>query len=163
MRSLRQLFCSARAEAQAMRLKTMLLALLVVIVAGCATGPDYKDIGAEIEPVEAGKGRIYVYRPQLSFLYVGAVTLNSEPVRVPSAGGFVYVDKAPGDYKVEVDAVTDESTTFELEAGKEVYVRITVDPGGYFLYTITPQITDRETAIKEMQELNYMERPEVGG
>ena len=141
-----------------MRLRTTLFAVLAVIaVSGCASGPEYKDIGAEIAPIEAGMGRVYLYRPQISFLYVGGVTLNGEPVRVPSAGGFVYVDKTPGEYKVEIDAVTDESTTFNLDAGKEAYVRITIDPGGYFLYTITPQITDRETAIHEMQELNYVE------
>lgn len=145
-----------------MRLKGILLVLFAVVtVSGCATGPEYKDIGSEIAPIEVGKGRVYVYRPQLSFLYVGGVMLNGEPVRVPSAGGFVYVDKMPGKYKVEVDAVTDESTIFQLEAGKEVYVRITIDVGGYFLYTITPQITDRETAIHEMQELNYVERPKA--
>ena len=141
-----------------MRLRMVLVALVAIMtVSGCASGPEYKDIGADIAPIEPGKGRVYLYRPQLSFLYVGGVTLNGEPVRVPSAGGFVYVDKMPGTYKVEVDAVTDESTTFELEAGKEVYVRITIDAGGYFLYMITPQITDRETAIHEMQELNYVE------
>jgi hypothetical protein len=139
-----------------MRLKTMLLVLLAAVVAGCATGPEYKDIGSEIAPIEEGKGRVYVYRPQLSFLYVGSVTLNGEPVRVPAAGGFVYVDKTPGNYKVDVHAVTDESTIFQLDAGKEVYIRITVDAGGYFLYTITPQITDRATAVQEMQELNYI-------
>jgi len=134
----------------------MLPVLLAAVVAGCATGPEYKDIGSELAPIEAGKGRVYIYRPQLSFLYVGGVTLNGEPVRVPGAGGFVYVDKTPGKYKVEGDAVTDESTTFQLDAGKEVYIRITVDAGGYFLYTITPQITDRPTAVQEMQELNYI-------
>ena len=145
-----------------MRLRIVLLALLVITtVSGCASGPEYKDIGADIAPIEPGKGRVYLYRPQMSFLYVGGVTLNGEEVRVPSAGGFVYVDKTPGKYKVEVDAVTNESTTFDLEAGKEVYVRITIDAGGYFLYMITPQITDRETAIQEMQELNYMERPKA--
>jgi len=145
---------------QDMRLKRRLLALLAIItISGCATGPEYKDIGSEIAPIEPGKGRVYLYRPQMSFLYVGGVTLNGEPVRVPAAGGFVFVDKTPGKYKVEIDAVTNESTTFQLEAGKEVYVRITIDVGGYFLYTITPQITDRETAIQEMQELNYVERP----
>jgi len=136
----------------------ILVAMLVALVVGCATGPEYKDIGAEIAPIEAGKGRVFIYRPQLSFLYVGAVTLNGEDVRVPSAGGFVYVDKEPGEYEVMVDAVTDESATFQLEEGKEVYIRITVDVGGYFLYTISPQLTDRETAVQEMQELNYLGR-----
>lgn len=142
-----------------MRLKRTLLALLgVITISGCASGPEYKDIGTEIAPVQAGMGRVFIYRPQLSFLYVGGVMLNGEPVRVPAAGGFVYVDETPGKYKITIDAVTDESTNFDLEAGKEVYVRITIDVGGYFLYTITPQITDRETAIQEMQELNYVER-----
>ena len=140
-----------------MRLTRILLTLLVVLVVGCASGPEYKDIGSGISPIEPGKGRIYVYRPQLSFLYVGAVTLNGEEVRVPAAGGFIFVDREPGEYVVLVDAVTDESATFELEAEKEVYIRITVDAGGYFLYTISPQITDRATAVEEMQKLNYVE------
>ena len=139
------------------RLTGILFVLLIVLVAGCASGPEYKDIGSGITPIEPGSGRIYVYRPQLSFLYVGAVTLNGEEIRVPAAGGFVFVDKEPGEYEVLVDAITDESTTFELEAEKEVFIRITVDAGGYFLYTISPQITDRATAVQEMQELNYVD------
>ena len=138
-----------------MRLDKELLALFVVLVCGCATGPEFKDIASEIAVLEPGKGRVYLYRPQMSFLYVGAVTLNGEAVRVPSAGGFIYVDTEPGPYEVVVDAATDESTTFELEAGQDVFVRITVNAGGWFLYTISPQLTDRDTAIREMQELSY--------
>ena len=138
-----------------MRLDRTLLALLVAFVCGCATGPEYKEIQSDIAAVEAGKGRVYVYRPQMSFLYVGSITLNGEEVRVPSAGGFVYVDKEPGEYEVVVDAATNESANFSLDAGEEIFIRITVDAGGLFLYTITPQFTDRDTAIQEMQELNY--------
>ncbi len=132
-----------------------LLFLFAAIMVGCATGPEYKDIEGNISPVEAGKGRVYIYRPQRSFLYIGAVTLNGEPVRVPSAGGVVFVDRDPGEYEVIVDAVTDEAASFELEDGEEVFIRITVDAGGWALYTILPRITDRDAAIQEMQELNY--------
>ena len=138
-----------------MHFERTLLAFIAVLVCGCATGPEYKDIASEIAAIEPGKGRVHIYRPQMSFLYVGAVTLNGEEVRVPSAGGFIYVDKEPGLYEVVVDAATDESTTFELEAGQELFIRITVDAGGWFLYTISPRLTDRDTAIREMQELNY--------
>ena len=138
-----------------MRLYTTLLALFVVLAWGCATGPEYKDIAPDIAALELGKGRIYIYRPQMSFLYVGAITLNGEEVRVPSAGGFVYVDKEPGEYEVVVDAATNEAANFEMVAGEEIFIRITVDAGGLFLYTISPQFSDRDTAIREMQELNY--------
>ncbi len=132
-----------------------LLILFLAVFCGCATGPEYKEIRSEIEPIAPGKGRVYLYRPQLSFLYVGAVRLNGEEIRVPSAGGFVFVDKDPGEYEVVVDAVTDEAATFELNAGEEIFIRITVDLGGYYLYSILPQVTDRDTAITEMQQLNY--------
>lgn len=138
-----------------MRLDRTLLALFVVLAWGCATGPEYKEIQSDIAAIEAGKGRIYFYRPQMSFLYVGSVTLNGEEVRVPAAGGFVYVDKPPGEYEVVIDAASTEAATFEFEAGEEIFIRITVDAGGLFLYTISPQFTDRDTAIREMQELNY--------
>jgi hypothetical protein len=140
----------------------ILLALFVVFICGCATGPEYKEIEPDIEAIEAGKGRVYVYRPQMSFLYVGAITLNGEEVRVPAAGGFVYVDKEPGEYEVIVDAATDESAMFELRSGEEVFIRVTVDAGGLFLYTISPQFTDRDTAIEEMRELHYR-GPSVNG
>ncbi|UCH48910.1 MAG: hypothetical protein JSU95_03650 [Betaproteobacteria bacterium] len=138
-----------------MRLHRTLPALFVALMWGCATGPEYKEIQSDIPAIEAGKGRVYLYRPQMSFLYVGSVTLNGEEVRVPSAGGFVYVDKEPDEYEVVIDAATNESARFEMEAGEEIFIRITVDAGGLFLYTISPQFTDRDTAIKEMQELNY--------
>lgn len=138
-----------------MRLDKILLALSTALAFGCATGPEYKEIESDIAAIEPGKGRVYLYRPQMSFLYVGAITLNGEEVRVPSAGGFVYVDKEPGEYEVVVDAATNEAATFDMEAGEEIFIRITVDAGGLFLYTISPQFTDRDTAIREMQELNY--------
>lgn len=138
-----------------MRLDRTMLALFAVLVGSCATGPEYKNIATDIAAIEPGKGRVYVYRPQMSFLYVGAVTLNGEDVRVPPAGGFTYVDKEPGAYKVIVDAATDESAIFELASGEEIFIRITVNAGGWFLYTISPEITDRDTAIREMQESNY--------
>lgn len=143
-----------------MHLERTFLALFVLLAWGCATGPEYKDIGSEIAPIEPGKGRVFFYRPQMSFLYVGTVTLNGEEIRVPSAGGFEFVDKKPGEYEAVVDAVTNESTAFQLEDGKEVYIRITVDVGGWTLYTISPQITDRETAVQELQELNYIGHPD---
>ncbi len=138
-----------------MRLDRTLLAFLATLICGCATGPEFKDIASEIPAIEAGRGRVYVYRPQMSFLYVGSVTLNGEEVRVPAAGGFVFVDKEPGAYEVIVDAITNEAATFELESGEAIFIRITVIAGGWFLYTISPQLTDRDTAIQEMQELNH--------
>ena len=144
-----------------MRLHKTLLILLAALVAGCALGPEYKDIESDIAPIEAGKGRIYIYRPQLSFLYVGSVSLNGEEMRVPSAGGFVFVDRAPGEYEVVVDSVTTENARFQLQADQERFIRITVDAGGYFLYTISPQLTDRGRAREEMQELNYVGPPSV--
>ena len=139
-----------------MRLAKKLLILFVALACGCATGPEFAEIQSEIPSIETGQGRVFIYRPQLSFLYVGSVSLNGEEVRVPPAGGFVFVDRTPGEYEVVVDSVTVESATFQLEADEEKFIRITVDAGGYFLYTISPQLTERETALEQLQELNYI-------
>ena len=140
-----------------MALRIALLALFIASVSGCASGPEFSEVRSAIPDIEAGKGRIYIYRPQRSFLYVGSVSVNGEEIRVPAAGGLLYVDRAPGDYEIVVDSITVEKARLTLDAGAEKFVRITVTTEGHFLYTIYPKIEDKATATEEMQGLNYIE------
>ena len=140
-----------------MALRTALLALFAVSVFGCASGPEFWEVQSIIPEIEAGKGRIYIYRPQRSFLYVGSVSINGEEIRVPDAGGLLFVDRVPGEYEIVVDSITAEKTKLRLDVGEEKYVRITVTTEGHFLYTIYPKIEDEVSAIEEMQDLNYID------
>ena len=139
-----------------MALRIALLALFIVSAFGCASGPEFAEVRSAIPDVEAGKGRIYIYRPQRSFLYVGSVSINGEEIRVPEAGGLLFVDRVPGEYEIVVDSITAEKARIRLDAGDEKYVRITVTTEGHFLYTIYPKIEDKATATEEMQDLNYI-------
>ena len=138
-------------------LSKTLLILCAAVVCGCASGPEYGQVQTTVPAVEPGKGRIYVYRPQRSFLYVGSVSINGEEIRVPEAGGVLFVDRAPGAYEVVVDSITVEKAAFQLNAAEERYVRITVTTEGHFLYTIYPQLKDKASAVEEMQDLKYIE------
>lgn len=134
-----------------------LLALLIVFVSGCATGPEFAEVQSTIPQIETGQGRIYIYRPQRSFLYVGSVRINGEEIRVPEAGGLLFVDRPPGDYEIVVDSITTETAKLWLGAGEERYVRITVTTEGQFLYTIYPKVEDSAIATQEMQDLNFID------
>ncbi len=133
-----------------------LLTLFVVTMFGCASGPEFSEVQSTIPEIEAGKGRIYIYRPQRSFLYVGSVRINGEEIRVPNAGGLLFVDREPGDYEIVVDSITTETTKLWLGAGEERYIRITVTTEGHFLYTIYPKVEDEAVASQEMQDLNFI-------
>ncbi|KPK28689.1 MAG: hypothetical protein AMJ66_10585 [Betaproteobacteria bacterium SG8_40] len=139
-----------------MALRIACLALFLASVFGCASGPEFAEVRSAIPEIEAGKGRIYLYRPQRSFLYVGSVRINGEEIRVPEAGGLLFVDREPGDYEIVVDSITTEKAKIWLGPGEERYVRITVTTEGHFLYTIYPKVEDKSTATQEMLDLNFI-------
>jgi hypothetical protein len=93
-------------------------------LAGCASGKSYQEMASSIAPAPRTQGRIYFVRPAD---YVGAaiqpdIRLNDEVVGKSIPGGFFYVDRPPGDYKVSMFTEVENSVNFRLSAGETKYI-----------------------------------------
>lgn len=129
--------------------------LFTALLAGCASGPSYKDIASEISDLEPGQGRIYIYRTAI----VGAavqpsVRLNDEVVGKAKPNGFFYVDRPPGDYVVATSTEAKRSLSLVLEEGNETYVRLDVKMG-FMVGHVKPVLVEPSEGFEDIQKLNY--------
>ncbi|MEJ2228675.1 MAG: DUF2846 domain-containing protein [Alphaproteobacteria bacterium] len=88
--------------------------LLSLLLAGCATGPQYTDIQANIHPVVPNKRRIYFYRTAWPSA-VGmqpVIYVNGKAVGKSQPDGFFIIDVEPGNVRVEIEkSVWEENIT----------------------------------------------------
>jgi hypothetical protein len=140
-----------------MKYSKLMLVFITLLVAGCATGPKYTEVSSSIPAMQPDKGRIYFYRTANMF---GSgiqpkVKLNGEIVGKSKPGGFFFVDREPGNYKVVLSTETDKKLSFQLEPGNEKYVRMTVGLG-LVVYRVYPELEDKNVAMEEIRDLSYI-------
>ncbi|QNB14131.1 DUF2846 domain-containing protein [Paraburkholderia bannensis] len=133
---------------------------VAMLAAGCASGPQYKDVASSIPTLAADHGRIYFFR---SDSFGGAmiqpeIKLNDKVVGHSVPGGFFYVDETPGDYTVSTTTETKKEVTFALHAGDTKYVRTSISMG-ILVGHITPTLDDPDTAPHEIEQLKYIGAP----
>lgn len=136
--------------------KIVLAGMSTLLVAGCATGPQYKDVAASIPTLAADHGRVYFFRSE-SFggaMIQPEIKLNEQVVGRSVSGGFFYVDEPPGSYTVSTKTEVTRSVDFTLHAGETKYVRTSISMG-VLVGHITPSLDDPETAPKEIESLKY--------
>lgn len=129
---------------------------VAMLAAGCASGPQYKDIASSIPTLAPDHGRIYFFRDSA---FGGAaiqpeIRLNEQVVGRSIPGGFFYVDENPGSYTVSTTTETKKTITFALRAGDTKYVRTSLSMG-LLVGRITPTLDDPETAPQEIEQLKY--------
>lgn len=130
---------------------------LLALVAGCASGPDFKTYTATLQPPEAGKSRVWFYRPSkmAGSMVQPMVNVNNVPLFKAQPGCFFYSDMAPGQY--EVKCATEWADKGQLTVGENspAYVRLNLLPG-LFVGHILPKQVPEERALKEMQGLHLI-------
>jgi len=133
------------------------VALLAGILAGCATGPKYEEVRSGFAPLPAAQGRIFFYRSgnPIGSGIQPSVMLNSEKVGDSQPGGFFFVDRAPGNYEVNLTTEVERKLTFTLESGQEQYVRMSVGLG-VLVYRVYPELVDKKTGEEELKGLSYI-------
>jgi hypothetical protein len=137
--------------------RTLLLSAgVALLAAGCASGPQYKDVAASIPTLAPDHGRIYFFR---SDNFGGAavqpeIRLNDQVVGRSVPGGFFYVDEAPGEYTVSTSTEVKRQIKFTLRAGDTKYVRTSISMG-FLVGHVAPTLDDPETAPKEIEALKY--------
>jgi|WetSurSiteA1Bulk_404760.scaffolds.fasta_scaffold169575_1 hypothetical protein len=132
------------------------LGLLAGVVAGCATGPKYEEVRGGFPALVAEQGRIYFYRSSnpIGSGIQPSVMLNGQKVGDSKPGGFFFVDRAPGNYEVNLTTEVDKKLTFTLEPRQERYVRMSVGLG-VVVYRVYPELVDRKTGEEELKGLSY--------
>lgn len=134
----------------------LLLVLIALLLAACASGPRYTDVASKFPTLAADHGRIWFYRSGTMF---GAgiqpdVMLNGARVGDSTPGGFFFIDRPAGNFEVLLSTEVERKVTFTLAPKEERYVRMTVGLG-VIVYRVYPELVDPAEALKEIVELSY--------
>jgi hypothetical protein len=137
-----------------------LLSLLLVIgsaalMTGCATGPSYSQFKASIPALARDDGRIYFYRTaELGAAVQPDVHLNDQVIGTAAPDGFFYVDRPPGNYKVETATEVERTLSLTLDKGQTRYVRFDVSLG-FLVGHVYPVLVEDATGESEIANCYY--------
>ncbi len=130
--------------------------VVALLAAGCASGPQYKDMAASIPTLADGQGRIYFFRE--TSLFGGGIQpeirVNNTAVGNSIPGAFFYVDEPAGKYTVATKTEVEKDVTFSLNSGETKYVRTSVGLG-ILVGRITPTLEQAGSAQSIIQGLKY--------
>jgi hypothetical protein len=128
-----------------------------LLLAGCASGPQYNEMAASIPTLTPGQGRIYFFR-ESSLLGGGAVQpeimLNGKAVGNSIPGAFFYVDEPAGEYVVSTKTEVEKTVSFVLDAGDTKYIRTHIG-FGILIGRITPTVESADSAMPIIEGLKY--------
>ncbi|MCD9231045.1 DUF2846 domain-containing protein [Ralstonia pseudosolanacearum] len=137
--------------------RTLLLCTAALVtMAGCASGPPYREMATSIPTLAPQNGRLYFFR---SSSMIGAavqpdIKLNGETVGESKPGGFFYVDRPAGHYTVSTATETEKTLSLALDAGETKYVRTAVSVG-LAVGRVVPTLADPATAQTAIEGLSY--------
>jgi hypothetical protein len=135
--------------------KILLLAIGVTLVAACASGPTYRESAAKTPPIEAGKGRIFIYRKTTFGTAIQPeVKINDRTVGKAKPRGYFYVDLPPGEYEISASTEAERSLGLTLDAGEERYVRLEMKMGAFVAH-VKPLLVDTAEGQEQIQEMKY--------
>jgi len=138
--------------------RAIMLCAFLPLLAACATGPTFADLHATEPAVSADVGRIYLYRTA-PFLGGGAAVqpaIKVDGVKVGDAvpGGYLYIDKPAGTYKISTATETEESVDLTVAPGDTRYVRFDISLG-LLIGHVSPSIIDPQQGAKEIKECHF--------
>jgi Protein of unknown function (DUF2846) len=140
-------------------MKKLYYLLLIIsssaLMTGCATGPKYSQVKASFPALAPENGRIYFYRiTSLGAAVQPAVKLNGEEVGTAKPSGFFYVDRPPGNYKVETSTEVKRQLSLELDKNQTRYVRLNISIG-FFVGHVYPELIEDAIGEKEISDCSY--------
>ena len=136
-------------------MKIFLPLFATAVVAGCASGPSYQEQAAQMQPVDAANGRIYIYRKSAFGAAVQPkVRINGEEVGKAQPKGFFYVDLSPGTYDISASTEAERNLNVTLDAGEEKYVRLEIKMGA-FVGHVKPVLVEKSVGLEEIQKMKY--------
>lgn len=140
--------------------KNWIRAALVVaalpLIAACAGGPSYSQMHASEPALASDSGRIYFYREggMMGAAIQPAVDVNGTKVGEAVPGGYFYIDRPAGTYKVSATTEKEEAVDVTLEPGQVRYVKLDISMG-FMAGHVTPSVVDPAVGAKEIGDCSY--------
>lgn len=132
--------------------KAALSVMTLLVLAGCASGPGFKEVSSGFPSLAPENGRIFFYRiAAMGAAVQPDVMLNSKKVGNAVPMGFFFVDSAPGDYEVTTSTEVKKTLTFHLDAGQTRYVRLNISMG-FMVGHVYPELMEDTIGAKEIQQ-----------
>jgi hypothetical protein len=124
----------------------------VVLVAGCASGPNFKTYSPTVPPPKEGQSRVWFYRPSTMFgtAVQPVVKINDAPLYKAQPGCFFYADEAPGKYEIKCSTEWADKGDLTVVENKTAYIKLEILPG-LFVGHILPKQVSEEQGLKEIQ------------
>jgi hypothetical protein len=140
-------------------MKKLYYLLLIIsssaLMTGCATGPKYSQVKASFPALAPENGRIYFYRvTSLGAAVQPVVKINGEVIGTAKPSGFFYVDRPPGNYKVETSTEVKRQLSLELDKNQTRYVRLNISIG-FFVGHVYPELVEDVIGEKEISDCSY--------
>lgn len=129
--------------------RSLISAVFLLCVAGCASGPTYEELSSTISPPLPLDGRIYFYSATSSYTdFRFAVTVDGEDVGKVKPNSFIYVDRLAGSYEISLPANPERKLSLTLQDSEVKYVRLDVKTGLFGgdvnLVPVDPAIGEQE-------------------
>lgn len=134
-----------------------LLLICVFTLASCASGMKHAQLVSHMPTIQPNFGRIFFYRDRsmAGAIIQADIKLNGEVVGRSVPGGFFYVDKPSGNYKVACTTEAKRSVTFTLAPGQVRYVRTKI-AFGVMVGRLHPVLEEEEQAQKILAKASYI-------
>ncbi len=128
--------------------------MVMLLLTACATsGPSFTQTQATATPIAADSGRIFFYRPSsiMGAAVQPSIKLNGVVVGSSIPGGYFFVDRPAGSYKVSTTTEVERDLSLTLEVGQTRYVRTDVSMG-FMAGHVSPELVDADKALKEIKD-----------
>ncbi len=143
------------------RCTTWLAAGLLALLTGCASGPRYADIAANIPPPAPEQGRIFFYRSSILGAAVQPdLRVDGQVVGSFTPRGFFYVDRPLGRYTAQARTEVETKLDVDVLPQRTSYVEMSIGMG----FVIgQPRLALRSPleALPDMNDLAYIGKQAV--
>lgn len=135
-------------------IQPVLACAAMLLLAACASsGPSFTQAQATVAPVAADSGRIFFYRPSsiVGVAVQPSIKLNGVVVGSSIPGGYFFVDRPAGSYKVSTATEVERDLSLTLDVGQTRYVRTDISMG-FMAGHVSPELVDADKALKEIKD-----------
>jgi len=140
--------------------RATLICAVLPLVAACASGPTFTEMHASEPALATDSGRVYFYRESsmVGSAVQPSIQVDGTAVGDAVPGGYFFIDRPAGTYKVSTTTEKEETIAVALTAGQIRYVRLDIGMG-LFVGHIIPSLIDADQASTEIKYCHYIGGP----